>query len=699
MDFVHYQAPVERPKKPVPDTTLRGDTVTISACQLSTNVGFSLEPSGIMTPIESKEVGSAGEIDEGEMSTRPRLTQEQVNLLEKYFQMHPKPNTDVKRQLAESTDLALQRVANWFQNRRAKAKHQKRQEQYEASRNHEAAGRSLYIEPLSPDFLVPPGFFSHDLEVDEMHELSPADASMGPPSSHVTKPSFDSMSFDNFPDTSCDSLNRSWAATAAATAMTQDLCGGRFNYNTAEVPANDTFPNVSGPGNIQHDSFVASAFSDWDSSKESSVTWTPALQRDNPFDSVFTHIVDFSRNQPPIQETPLHGEDINMFALPTQQLFPSQITQHQQQQPQQSSSLTSSPPETEIELPMLAPEALTRRGSCPADFVNDFSAVDIHSEEHQNSPNSSETSLTIAARRKKSRPAALANNALRSHSYMSTLQVSPTAKTSFLGPASPVRRIRSTGNNIDLYRGRIQKGTPGSAQRSPLSFATFAEAGAFAEADSQNAHRNFSSPSQPSSGSAGLAPPTPLSPVDLHRGQSDRHEGFECGPSDCQALSLKLADQSYFVPQPYDMPTSLASPPTTPHDMGMHPYQQHLGLGDYSPAQSGEHFYFQAENFDEPLISPQYSAFPPQIHMPQPVYVSPISCGDPEMVQFFNHNEPAQVNVERPTQESSGGAVTLPEFHIQNTTPPHQPAPSPSGQTVQPKKKNYIFNNSTPNDY
>ncbi|CBF87915.1 hypothetical protein AN1217.2 [Aspergillus nidulans FGSC A4] len=63
--------------------------------------------------------------------SRPRLTKEQVETLEAQFQAHPKPSSNVKRQLAQQTHLSLPRVANWFQNRRAKAKQQKRQEEYE----------------------------------------------------------------------------------------------------------------------------------------------------------------------------------------------------------------------------------------------------------------------------------------------------------------------------------------------------------------------------------------------------------------------------------------------------------------------------------------------------------------------------------------------------------------------------------------
>lgn len=52
------------------------------------------------------------EFEEGtESLTRPRLTREQVDVLEAQFQAHPKPNSIVKRQLATQTKLTLSRVA------------------------------------------------------------------------------------------------------------------------------------------------------------------------------------------------------------------------------------------------------------------------------------------------------------------------------------------------------------------------------------------------------------------------------------------------------------------------------------------------------------------------------------------------------------------------------------------------------------
>lgn len=48
--------------------------------------------------------------DMEEISTRPRLTKQQVEILESQFQANHKPNSQVKRQLALQTNLKFQRV-------------------------------------------------------------------------------------------------------------------------------------------------------------------------------------------------------------------------------------------------------------------------------------------------------------------------------------------------------------------------------------------------------------------------------------------------------------------------------------------------------------------------------------------------------------------------------------------------------------
>jgi hypothetical protein len=57
---------------------------------------------GTTAPVEVEEVDTA---------SRPRLTPDQVWLLEQHFLAHPKPSNQTKRELAEATNLTLARVA------------------------------------------------------------------------------------------------------------------------------------------------------------------------------------------------------------------------------------------------------------------------------------------------------------------------------------------------------------------------------------------------------------------------------------------------------------------------------------------------------------------------------------------------------------------------------------------------------------
>jgi hypothetical protein len=64
--------------------------------------------------------------------TKPRLAKEEVEQLEAEFQKNPKPNSSLKKGLAEQMRVDVARINNWFQNRRAKAKQEKRTAEFEA---------------------------------------------------------------------------------------------------------------------------------------------------------------------------------------------------------------------------------------------------------------------------------------------------------------------------------------------------------------------------------------------------------------------------------------------------------------------------------------------------------------------------------------------------------------------------------------
>jgi Homeodomain len=106
MDFVFYQAPVNASNSRRKDED-NGDSSTPQA-----DGGNSKTPSGSQSTEKRTETvaSSAEENEEPEVSTRPRLTREQVFLLEQQFQAAPKPSTSTKRKLAETTGLSMPRV-------------------------------------------------------------------------------------------------------------------------------------------------------------------------------------------------------------------------------------------------------------------------------------------------------------------------------------------------------------------------------------------------------------------------------------------------------------------------------------------------------------------------------------------------------------------------------------------------------------
>ncbi|KAI0549590.1 hypothetical protein F4679DRAFT_584307 [Xylaria curta] len=79
------------------------------------------------------------EIQPGKTEFRPRLSKEEIEKLENVFQENPKPSMSLKAQLAEQIGIERPRINSWFQNRRAKAKQERKQEEYQAQRAAETA--------------------------------------------------------------------------------------------------------------------------------------------------------------------------------------------------------------------------------------------------------------------------------------------------------------------------------------------------------------------------------------------------------------------------------------------------------------------------------------------------------------------------------------------------------------------------------
>jgi hypothetical protein len=78
--------------------------------------------------------------------TKPRLNKTEVEKLERYFQQNHKPTSITKRNLADELQVDIARINNWFQNRRAKAKQEKKQLEFGLREVNHAA----YSAPASP---------------------------------------------------------------------------------------------------------------------------------------------------------------------------------------------------------------------------------------------------------------------------------------------------------------------------------------------------------------------------------------------------------------------------------------------------------------------------------------------------------------------------------------------------------------------
>ena len=158
------------------------------------------------------------------------------------------------------------------------------------------------------------------------------------------------------------------------------------------------------------------------------------------------------------------------------------------------------------------------------------------------------------------------NGGIKSATLAASLPLSPNQ----VGHGQPsaehkLRRIRSTG----LQGGRVQKATSGSAQRSPLHF-SFSEASSprFAK---QNGNHLSAMPSGLMTGQSQVAPPTPLSPIDLQR------EGAG-GRMSAGQLRQRGAGDAEVPPAFYtgSTPATAGSPPSTPMGFAPIPPMPHL---------------------------------------------------------------------------------------------------------------------------
>jgi murein DD-endopeptidase MepM/ murein hydrolase activator NlpD len=603
--------------------------------------------------------------------TKPRLAKVEVDILEREFQKHPKPSTQVKRQLAGNMNVDISRINNWFQNRRAKRKQEQKQEDFDARKKRDALGCS---EPSSPDYFNPSEYFE-DTEFHPMQQ-SPASFTMlkGPP------PISYNPQYTDPTAASIESLERTMVPAQAA-PQHQEFNGGFAEHDEA-------IPTDFG-GSLQFNGFANGDRAQFPSSDgplthfDGTPTYLYGAELTNDAHNVPTQPESKFMSSQASVPTPFNpyavsSESETVGPHPVMTTFPSQLLPTQLHSGSDDQS-----PETNNDSNMpniFRYESTDSNGSSqsppPASSILKFKSL---------------PPADIAARRKKVRPAALVPAALRSRSYMGPKTVSQAE--GLLRPAespssSPMRRIVSAGGNMNVMSGRVQKAGTTSAQRSPLKVQGFGDVGSFIERNYQNIRQPLTAGTSLNSS---LAPPTPMSPR-----EREMVPPLERGKTSSSTSSVEGRTSFVFnagVPGCFttvDMDQNLASPPGTPQVAKMpgnlveNGWYTGYGLSEKD---------WQYDVPDEPLFTPGHGSFQLDSQMPQPAYISSASQPvTPAFGQFnssylFGHGSP-QYSLSNQGQSEYLFPDAHPQYLIVSSTSPSMT-----------KQKTFQFSNSTAADF
>ncbi|OAP56150.1 hypothetical protein AYL99_09329 [Fonsecaea erecta] len=628
-----------------------------------------------------------------EISTRPRLTKEQAEILEAHFQANHKPSSQLKRELAIQTNLKLTRVGNWFQNRRAKAKQQKRQEEYEAQH---AALKSGSKEPR--DLVL--------AEVSARETASPRSSVPSPTKESSTNSTAASVStaqtspspikvIDNPKEASWKSLQR--ALGQAKAAQIQQLTQPQpAVMSSLDIPTQAVSMQLPIRLNHPHTTSSTGSLATWPNRTAGAVPYpSPITFQDTSFDFGFD---DEVAEQPPTQD-PTTGDPVADYAQESFVVTPEDFRENLAT-PKGMHSQHS--PITALPSPGLAMPSYpdSRRPSTTEDLSTNFSHFALASDaptlladqrisEGICPPQSGP--LDIAARRKRPRPAALTSASLRSRSYGAMTSASPTFRQGIMSPQAPhsVRHVKSAGQSLHSRYAGIRKAS--SAQRSPMCASTFAEADAFNQLMAQQAIAT-----------------TPLGELSEPLLSPDHiSNGYVMDPEKNPYFAAPAIDMSsqYSMRPPQSLPMATASPPVTPMMaafMSRAQSQQSLippasappqyaAFTDYTPPYSAGPLTNSSWS-DAPLTSPEMPSFPvthiaslgfPQCDALNGQFQQFVLPSDNKSeVDFVSHVEQKKT-----------------EFYIQEFPNQKEEHAHVAQQLAQQKPKNYVFANTAPQDY
>ncbi|KAJ5898226.1 hypothetical protein N7504_008514 [Penicillium tannophilum] len=618
--------------------------------------------------------------------SRPRLTKEQVETLENQFQAHPKPSSNTKRQLAAQTNLSLPRVANWFQNRRAKAKQQKRQEEFEKMQKAKAEAEEL-ARRKSDSSDQPSGSQPSAKEEPERSptpkQLSSVKAEGSAKAEDIKK--HQKTKSESARDATFASLQRALnAAVAARDRFTRRDSHTKHDSPIEEEPISpSSMAPPKAPSTQENKGQVSYQYQDWPEVKEPA-QWTPHGHSEVPSVSqsvdAFTG-AQFSQHEEWVETPKEHmhavGSDTGLGYTNMQYPMTMQTPDISVTRRESSSALTAS---------------LEGIGIC----TPGSSAMSQSSSQADGSWKGPGQELDLAARRKRPRPAAIGTSNTRSLAASTSMSsLSPTSRMPSSGAGNSMRHSKSAQCLNNRYAG-VRKAS--AAQRSPLNF-TFAESGSMKSSKAEML--------RPSVSSTSLAPPTPLTPQDFQH-------FMPASPTDSYCLSAHSTTQ--FFPSSQPMQVNIASPPTTPLDI-YSPFTYQNGAPPMSAPAQVSNFpeYFNCDSVPmtarswadtTALSSPEY---PAGLQVPHSSTVSPIGyngsvdgrghgfmepvSGSPPLIYSI---EDTDMPISTGAGERKASEFTMHEFHEQPEA--HHFAAHQMGSVHKPKA--YTFaNNSTPGHY
>lgn len=638
--------------------------------------------------------------------SRPRLTKDQVDTLETQFQAHPKPNSETKRQLALQTNLTLPRVANWFQNRRAKAKQQKRQEEFRKNQTKDQTENTESENCDASDSEISKRESSESIKSENTNESStPVQEESMPPPRNVA------------PTTSSDQQGLNASASAEQTCAVGDeehndiLPGFRTNLS---LHVTDQEPTTQGsteiPNLISHSMPDISTMEQtqsttalWASSDttgnmvtlgsscpqrhmlHSPEFWPQEGNGNAQFayeshcgshsravtETMFASSDQFGQSLLPMMLSPFHSPDFSVQRRPSQQT-------------DMSDSLVEATMDSVIEE---TSEDRVGSSQLALPINNTFSRR-------------REKNIDLAARRKRPRPAAIGTSGLV-RPLCGPSSMSPTTKVPGWGASNTLRHAKSTHNLGSAlsprYPGGVRKVS--APLRSPWGVA--------ASMDSSTPSTACSAEFMvPPLVTASMAPHTPLTPEDMQY-------LLPPTPNEGQYCLSPNADTGCARMYPASQPTHVQSPPRTPlHPDVLSQVQYQLPGAPVSNC-SG----YEPPSLSLPVDAGMPAMWPnetgnlsmPVIHMPQPTYISPITqsdqLGDPGLAAENFSKSPPQCNAGGSPNLLSGlGSHPVTpkiktEFLIEEFPNQQEAHKFAAKQLSSRRPEKYTFTNQTPTDY